>query len=245
MPWQPARFKNKDVWIEVDAAGQPKAAGGRVPMRYSKSEGAKIYRAGVANVELTAGPALDLAAGVSADAAGTSRSRGRGSGFGKAGTRSQAQARAARESAAELLAGLPDDVAVCFTDGACKGNPGPAGAGCVVKLPDGSTHEDWRALGQGTNNVGELTAIGMALDIIEHQGFDGTVHVLTDSQYSLGVLTQGWKAKANKELISSVKDKILRRDVTVHWIAGHVGIPENERADALANRGVDESRRKG
>ncbi len=246
MPWQPARFKGKDVWIEVDERGLPKAAGGRVPMRYSKSEGAKIYRAALGNVERGADRPVELPAGISADAAGKSRGgkrSKRGSGFGSAGTRSKAQANAARESATELLESLPADAAVCFTDGACKGNPGPAGAGCVVRMPDGTRHEDWRALGTGTNNIGELTAIGMAMDILEREGFDGAVHVLTDSQYSKGVLVQGWKAKANKELIASVKDRILRRDVTVHWIAGHVGIPDNERADALANKGVDESRR--
>ncbi|RME24921.1 MAG: reverse transcriptase-like protein [Deltaproteobacteria bacterium] len=216
-------------------------------MRYSRAAGAKVYRAALGNVERTGDPPVDLPAGVSADAAGKRRGgrRGqRGSGFGSAGSRSKAQATAARESARELLESLPDDAAVCFTDGACKGNPGPAGAGCVVRMPDGTRHEDWRALGTGTNNIGELTAIAMALDILDREGFDGPVHVLTDSRYSKGVLVDGWKAKANQELVATVQDRLRRRDVTLHWIAGHVGIPDNERADALANMGVDESRRR-
>lgn len=246
MPWQPARFKDKDVWIEVDAAGRPKADGGRVAMRYSKSEGARLYRAGVANVQLASGPPEDLPDGVSADAPGGAKggAKGgkRGSGFGSAGTRTQAQAHAARESAKELVASLSAQAALCFTDGACKGNPGPAGAGCVVRLPDGTHHEQWRALGMGTNNVGELTAIGMAMDILAELGFTGEVHVLSDSDYARGVLVGGWKAKANQELIADVKAKVKRHKAKVHWIAGHVGIPENERADVLANMGVEASR---
>ena len=58
-----------------------------------------------------------------------------------------------------------------------------------------------------------------------------------------GVLALGWKAKANKELITGVKAQLAQRAHRIHWIAGHVGIEDNERADALANLGVDESRR--
>jgi ribonuclease HI len=101
------------------------------------------------------------------------------------------------------------------------------------------------ALGQATNNVGELTAIGVALDLCDEAGVDKdvAVHVLTDSQYSNGVLVLGWKAKANQALIADVKARIRRRNVTVHWIAGHTGVAGNERADALARDGVDGSKR--
>lgn len=243
MAWRAADFKGKEVWVEVNSAGQAAVRGGRVAIRYSDREGAKIYRGGAAGVRVGTGPILDLPQGVAADAVKKATSAKRGSGFGSAGSRSKAQADAARESATGLVASLPDDAAVCFTDGACKGNPGPAGAGCVVRLPGGEHQEAHKALGKATNNVGELYAIGMALDILDRVGFQGEVHVLTDSKYSLGVLSLGWKAKANQELIASVKSKVLKRKATIHWIAGHVGIPENERADALANLGVDESRR--
>ncbi|MCK6504484.1 reverse transcriptase-like protein [Myxococcota bacterium] len=244
MAWRRATFKDKDVWVEVDDRGDPRVQGGRVGIRYSDKEGAKLYRGGTAGLGMISGPNLELPAGVSADDAPKAGPRGgaRGSGFGSAGTRTQAQAHAAAESARDLLAGMPADAAVCFTDGACKGNPGPAGAGCVVRLPDGARHEAWRALGLATNNVGELTAIGMALDLLDELGFQGPVHVLTDSQYSKGVLAQGWKAKANQELVAQVKARVARRKAKLHWIAGHVGIPENERADALANQGVEASR---
>ena len=206
MGWKAGTCKGKDVWIEVGPSGQPAVKGGRVPVRYSDRPGAKIYRAGLANIEVTGSEVLELDAGVSADAAKKSR----GSGFGSAGTRTQAQAAMAAEAARQLLTTFSADAAICFTDGACKGNPGPCGAGAVVRLPDGQRLEAYRALGMGTNNVGELTAIGLAIELLDEAGFDQTapVEILTDSKYSNGVLTQGWKAKANKELIQSVKNAL-------------------------------------
>ena len=242
MGWVRGRFKDKDVWVEVDASGAPKSAGGRTPIRYSDKAGAKIYRAGTSRIEVASGAeARDLDAGVSADEAKKARKSSRGSGFGKAGTRTQQQKAMAADAAKALLAGLPEGTAICWTDGACKGNPGPAGAGARVELPDGRVGEASRSLGRATNNVGELTAIGMAMAMLDEVGWpaDGPVALLTDSSYSHGVLCKGWKAKKNVELIGDVRAALKARPgVTVHWIAGHVGIDGNERADALANAGV-------
>jgi ribonuclease HI len=242
MAWVQGSCKGKDVWLEVDAGGALVVQGGRVPTRYSDKPGATVYKAGKANVVVTGAVPVELEAGVSADAAPKKKSRG--SGFGKAGTRSAAQSAAAAQAADQLLASFPPEAVICFTDGACKGNPGPAGAGAVVRLPDGRVLERSLALGQGTNNTGELSAIGLAMDILDDAEvpLDALVHVLTDSKYSDGVLVRGWKAKANRELITEVKAKLARRRPRVHWIAGHVGIADNERADALANVGVDASR---
>lgn len=249
MPWRPAQFKGKQVWVEVDAAGKPLVQGGRVPMRYSDKAGVKIYRAGLANLKPGEGPAVDLPEGVSADAAGKGGKSGkgrkqRGSGFGSAGKRSEAQSAAALAHARDLIANFRPDVAVAYTDGACTGNPGPAGAGAVVQLPGGETLERHAALGRATNNVGELTAIDLALDLLDEADFpeDGQVELLTDSKYSHGVLVLGWKAKANRELILGLRKRLEGRKVRIHWVAGHTGLEGNERADALARKGVEESR---
>ncbi len=245
MGWVRGSCKGKDVWVEVDAQHKPVVRRGRVGVRYSGSAGAKVYRAGASNVEVTGSVLEDLPAGGGSSA---KRGSGRGSGFGKAGTRTPAQAAAAAAAAAELVASFPDDAVVAFTDGACHGNPGPAGAGAVVRLPEGRRIEVHRALGRGTNNIGELTAILMAFEVLDEEGVpaEARVEVLTDSSYARGVLTQGWKAKANKELVAAVKDALGRRpQSTVHWVAGHAGVPDNERADQLATQGVEESRARG
>ncbi len=251
MKWRKGRCKGKDVWLEVDAGGAPIVQRGLTRVRYSRNAGARVYSASVRNVEATGDAIITLADGSAAPPPGQ-RQPGRGqsgrgsSGFGKAGTRTAAQAQAARQAATQLLAGFRSDAAICFTDGACRGNPGPAGAGVVVRLPDGRRLERHRALGQGTNNIGELTAIAMALEILTEEKFpvDRSVEILTDSKYSYNMLILGWKAKANQELIRRTRQALRARKANIHWIAGHVGIPENERADELANRGVTESARR-
>lgn len=249
MPWLAGVVNGKDVWVEVDAEGELVVRGGRVPVRYSEAEGAKLYGAGRGNVKVFSGAPRELPPGRSdeAPAAGArpSTKASAPSGFGSAGTRTAAQAAAAKAAAGALIEGVDPSHVMCFTDGACKGNPGPAGAGAVLKLPDGRRVERHLALGEGTNNIGELSAVGLALALLDEEGVESTVqvHIFTDSKYAIGVLSQGWKAKANVELIADLKARLKKRKAKLHWVAGHTGLAENERADTLANMGVDESRR--
>ena len=245
MRWVVADFKGKRVWAGVLPSGELVVEGARVPIRYSDKAGAKIYRAGVSNIERQSEVAEELPEGISADADPRKKPSGRGSGFGSAGTRTQAQAAAAKQSAQELIASFRPESAVCFTDGACKGNPGPAGSGAVVKLPGGEVLERSKALGVATNNVGELTAIDVALDLLDEAAFPlaSKVEICTDSKYTFGLLELGWKAKSNQELVRGIKNRLRDSNVQLHWVAGHVGLEENERADALANQGVEESMR--
>lgn len=249
MPWKRAQFKGKKIWVEVDEGGKPQIQGGLMSVRYSNAPNVKLYNARATGVMMLDSPVETLpdAAPKGSTDRGGRKSGGRGSGFGKAGTRSAAQAAAARQAAAELVASFRSDAVVCFTDGACKGNPGPAGSGAVVKMPGGKVHEAYKALGRATNNVGELTAVDLALDILDQQAVPGDtrIEVLTDSKYTHGLLMLGWRGKANQALIRRIKERIKDfPNLRVHWIAGHVGVPENERADALANQGVAESMRR-
>ncbi len=239
MKWKRVTFKGKRVWAAVDEQGRLAADGGRVPIRYSDKANATVYRAGLSRIESVAGEGpRELPPGRSADAAGGSRSKRGSSGFGSAGRRTAAQAAAARAQASRDLAAIPEGTHVAFTDGACRGNPGPTGAGAVVRLGDGTVLERGLSLGRSTNNVGELTAVGLALDLLEAGGVQPQEAVVlhTDSKYTLGVLTQGWKAKANRELILGLRERLSHwTELEVRWVAGHVGIPENERADELAS----------
>jgi len=127
-----------------------------------------------------------------------------------------------------------------YTDGACPGNGrspdgGPMGAGIVGRA--GKVEREWAIpLGLGTNQKAELMAIREALLKVKDR--PGTVvRIHTDSAYAIGCLTQNWKVKANKELVDEVRrlaSECARFQMSK--VAGHAGVPANERADELAVR---------
>jgi ribonuclease HI len=126
---------------------------------------------------------------------------------------------------------------IAYTDGGCIGNPGPAGLGYVITFPDGRRIQKGEPLGDATNNIAELKAISRVLDLV-NPSLPVVIH--TDSEYSIGVLTRGWKAKANKELIGKIK-KSLANFAQIEFIKvkGHAGIPENELVDDLARTSAE------
>ena len=134
-----------------------------------------------------------------------------------------------------------------YTDGACKGNPGPGGWGALLKWND---HERELFGGESgtTNNRMELMAVISALEALSRR-FE--VEVYTDSQYVQKGIAEwivswkkrGWKTADRKPVKNA--DLWMRLDqlasghrISWHWVRGHAGHPENERADGLANRGV-------
>ena len=123
-----------------------------------------------------------------------------------------------------------------WTDGACSGNPGPMGIGVVV-IDGAKRREKGEYLGVGTNNIAELTAIARGIDLAADAG--RRMRVYTDSSYAIGVLSKGWKAKANQELIAKLKRQLAPLDVEFVKVAGHAGVPENERCDELAREAVN------
>lgn len=125
-----------------------------------------------------------------------------------------------------------DKEIIIYTDGACTGNPGPAGAG-VVLIFDQHRKEISYPLGQATNNIAELTAIKMALESLKVSHLPIKLH--TDSQYSLGILKGGYKARKNQELIASIKQLMAKfPHLELIKVQAHCGILENEKADQLA-----------
>ena len=138
-----------------------------------------------------------------------------------------------------------------YTDGACSGNPGPGGWGVVLQFGD---HERELKGGENdtTNNRMELTAAIEALKALKEPC---EVALTTDSTYVKDGITQwlvnwkknGWKTAArkpvkNQDLWQQLDDQASRHRIEWRWVKGHSGHPENERADALANRGMDDVR---
>ena len=130
----------------------------------------------------------------------------------------------------------PADAVQVWTDGACSGNPGPAGLGVVIVDGD-SRQELSEYLGEATNQVAELAAIEHGLLAIEDRA--RPVVVYSDSAYAIGLLTKPWKAKANVELVDRLRT-LARGFPNLRFVkvAGHAGVAENERCDQLAVEAV-------
>ncbi len=137
-----------------------------------------------------------------------------------------------------------------FTDGACRGNPGPGGWGALLRYGD-HEKELYGGEAETTNNRMELMAAIRALESLKREC---TVDLTTDSSYVRDGIMQwlpnwkkrGWKTAAKKPVKNVDLWKRLdqaaqaHHQVNWHWVKGHSGHPENERADQLANRGIDE-----
>ncbi len=139
------------------------------------------------------------------------------------------------------------DVVQVWTDGACSGNPGPGGWGAVLRFGE-SEKELCGGEAETTNNRMELTAAIEALNALKKSC---RVELTTDSQYVKGGITgwiknwkkNGWKTAAKKpvknaDLWLALEEATNNHQVTWHWVKGHVGHPENERADELARKGL-------
>ena len=246
MKWKMAEFKGKKVWAAVDENEKPVTMNGLTPIRYSKAEGAKIYRGSSSSLRYLDEKSEILPEGEIRD---TERKKANSKSsanpkLGSANTRTVSQKKQAKQLATDLVASFQKDSIICFTDGACRGNPGPAGCGVFIQLPDGREIEHSRYLGEATNNIAELSAILDLLKIIEEEDIPDSIsiEVCTDSKYVQGVLSLGWKAKSNRELIMSIKQRMRNRgNIRLHWVAGHAGISQNERADELAVLAIEAS----
>ena len=239
VPWARALLRGQKVLAKARADGSLDAIAGRVEVRYKPNDG-RAYQAAARNLELVAGEALlpDDACAPAEAAPPKSETSGQGS---KTSSKSSSAGRSAERKTAAAAAALapgaiPAGAWTVYADGACSGNPGPAGLGIVLVGPDGKIVEGFEYLGVATNNVAELTGVLRAAEIVP-EGAAAVVH--TDSQYAIGVLTKGWKAKANQELIAGVKVALAKRSGwRIVYVPGHSGVPLNERADELAREAV-------
>lgn len=142
------------------------------------------------------------------------------------------------------------DTVEMFTDGACKGNPGPGGWGCLLRFHD-VEKELCGGEADTTNNRMELMAVIEGLRALSRPC---SVRIVTDSQYVKQGMTQwihnwrrnGWRTAAkkpvkNRDLWETLDALLAQHQVAWEWVKGHAGHPENERADQLANDGIPQS----
>jgi len=211
MPWIKRTLRGNEVFVKANSGGQPDLdARKRVEIRYKLSPGAKAYHAYAANLEPTGDPADERPF----EAAGLDLPN-----TGSAPP-------------------LEKDAIIIYTDGACTGNPGPMGIGVVIS--DGAQRRELSEfLGEGTNNIAELTAIARALEAISPGDRNRPIVLHTDSGYSLGLLTKGWKPKANTELVAYLR-RLAAQFPRLRFVKvkGHAGVPENERCDVLGRRAI-------
>lgn len=214
MPWKTYDFKGQTVYVRVLPTGKPIVHRGRVEVRY-KLGATKSYRGSPESLTDIDGEIVDD------EAMGGSKSAGA-----KKGPRQT-----------PLTPPGPDAI-IIYTDGACSGNPGPAGIGVVIQRPE-QILEIGEFLGSGTNNIAELTAILRGLESLTDEEADRQVHLYTDSAWSLGVLVGGWNAKTNLELIGQIQEQAKRfPKLELLKVKGHAGIEGNEEADRLATMAV-------
>ena len=176
---------------------------------YKAEPGAKTYRAAARNLADPAGETIELTPGEPAEK---------------------------KPKAVIGKIEVPGNAIHVWTDGGANPNPGPAGIGVVIV--DGESHKELSEfLGHGTNQIAELTAILRGLQEIRDR--TRPVVVYSDSAYSIGLLTQNWKAKANVELVARLRAMCQEfPDLRFVKVAGHSGVALNERVDQLAGAAI-------
>jgi ribonuclease HI len=142
---------------------------------------------------------------------------------------------------------MNDETVEIFSDGACRGNPGPGGWGAILRA--GTLEKElYGGEAATTNNRMELTAVIRALEALKRPA---RVRLYTDSQYvqkGISIWIHDWKRRGwrttdkkpvkNADLWRELDELAARHDIEWHWVKGHAGHVENERADRLANKGI-------
>lgn len=221
------RLRNAEVLARCDESGELVARDGRVEVRYKPNDG-RAYFASASNLKPSRAASEVEPDSFCAPGEVVQKSK-------KASKKPSSPASSKESAAPEKPNG--DEVLV-YADGACSGNPGPAGVGAVALWAD-QRRELSEYIGEATNNIAELTGILRAAELATELG--RPLRLYTDSTYSIGVLTQGWKVRANKELVAKVRQVLdAHPDTKLLHVRGHQGVRLNEEADGLAVRAVQD-----
>lgn len=216
-------FKKNKVWLAVDLNEKPVVRNGKVLIKYQLDQEHE-YWVHQNNVKpLKASSVISLPDKDKKIENGKTFSR-----------------RKATGSASDKISlNASKDTIHVYTDGASAGNPGPSGIGIVLRFGQ-HEKEISKYIGMATNNIAELEAIREGLLQIKQTHLP--VRIFTDSRYAQGVLSLGWKARKNKEIIQSIKKAMSAfSDIKLIKVKGHGGIEGNERADVLATSAIEKA----
>ncbi len=225
--WKRMSFKGNKVWAATNAAGEFDVQNGSVRIKYNLKQDYE-YRVKPENLR----PESDAVPSKKKTGASKKGDKPR-----KTSKKKTPQSGTQTSSAQETTqADVPENCIKIYTDGASSGNPGPAGIGVLLLYGD-KQKEISQYIGNGTNNIAELTAIKVALEELKRN--DLPVRIFSDSSYSIGLLTKGWKPKKNQELVFDIKVLMKEfKDLKFIKVKGHAGIKENEIADFLATSAI-------
>ena len=153
-----------------------------------------------------------------------------------------------------MITSAPEDTTLCFTDGSCLENPGPCGAGAVIYPPfnKGEIYIKKPVAAFGSILLAELVAIQAVMQHI-NQHIDKVltnskhIHIYSDSQTTVGILTMNWKSDNYHQIIQDIKDLILSAEkkdlsIIINWTPGHTDVEGNEVADRLAKEAAQEAK---
>lgn len=217
--WKRMRFKHNKVWLAINQDGKPVVKNGKVLIKYQLDQDHE-YWVNQKNVKTIESTKIE----------GNSHQR-------KASRKSFSIKQETASGHKINHAEIDNSDTICiYTDGASAGNPGPSGIGIVLRF---GKHEKEisKYIGIATNNIAELEAIRTGL--LQLKNTELPVRIFTDSSYALGVLSLGWKARKNKDIVRSIKKAISNfKDIKLIKVKGHVGIEDNERADFLATSAI-------
>ncbi len=191
-------FKKNKVWVATEQDQKPMIKNGKVLIRYQLDQDYE-YWVLAKNIK-----PMDSLQGTEKTEKGKKSTRKASK---QKGTKTKSDTKILVEASC-------DNAITIYTDGASSGNPGPSGIGVVLRF---GKHEKEisKYIGITTNNVAELEAIRSGLMAVKNP--DLPVRIFTDSKYAYGVLTQGWKARKNQDIIESIK-KILSKFIDLKFI---------------------------
>ncbi|XP_063415835.1 ribonuclease H-like [Mytilus trossulus] len=171
--------------------------------------------------------------------------------LGSSKSRSEEQAFQGKNIILEKIHQLKKNTTLAFTDGSCKGNPGPCGAGAAILISNSTEHVELTqpVSNRGSILLGELVAIKLVIDFLiipNNRKNTESIQIFSDSQSAIGILTLNWKSDNYGKTIHDIKIGILALKsegiiVSIEWTPGHADIQGNELADQLAKKAAQEA----